>query len=270
VAARAGLRDQHGRFETGEAGRQYRKTTDLAAEIMTTFDRPWRWPVRVLFDAFDLCPSVTKPCENKRLSWFSVAARNRTFTPDRGRRATLGRLAPGWRRHEARTVRMPRARGPARRRIASADGDLARIGRVRWVASQRPHAPWRHRVVFATNARREARAVVSVSERRWEMEVMFKERRSDLGPGDDPRRDEPAIVRHLRRCARAHLRRTRHAMDRVAEQARKAHQEVAWPPMSIRRESLRRTIHRDPIRRRVGGRRHRRRRQTLEPYLPAA
>jgi len=152
------------------AGRQYRKTTDIAAQIITTFDLPWRLQVRVLFDAFYLCPSVTRSCENKRFSWFSVAARNRTFTRDRNRRAKLGRLAPGWLRHEARTVRMPRARGYARMRIASADGYLARIGMVRLVASKRPQDPWRNLVVFATNARLDARVIVSVYERRWDIE----------------------------------------------------------------------------------------------------
>ena len=231
---------------------------------------PWRLQVRVLFDAFYLCPSVTKSCENKRFSWFSVAARNRTFTRDRGRRAKLGSLAPGWLRHEARTVRMPRARGWARMRIASADGYLARIGPVRLVASKRPQDPWRNMVIFATNARLDARAIVSVYERRWDIEVMFKELRSDLGLGDYQMLDEQAIVRHLHLCALAHLLLTRHAMERMAEQARKANEEVALPPMSIRRESLRMTIRRDQIRRLVGGRSHRSLRQKLEPYLLAA
>jgi len=252
------------------AGRQYRKTTDIAAQIITTFDLPWRLQVRVLFDAFYLCPSVTRSCENKRFSWFSVAARNRTFTRDRNRRAKLGRLAPGWLRHEARTVRMPRARGYARMRIASADGYLARIGMVRLVASKRPQDPWRNLVVFATNARLDARVIVSVYERRWDIEVMFKELRSDLGLGDYQMLDEQAIVRHLHLCALAHLLLTRHAMERMAEQARKANQEVALPPMSIRRESLRTAIRHDQIRRLVGGPRHRRLRRKLEPYLLAA
>jgi hypothetical protein len=252
------------------AGRKYRKTTDIAAEIITSFDLPWRLQVRVLFDAFYLCPQVTKSCGNKQFLWFSVAARNRTFTRDQGRRAKLGRIAPGWLRHGARTVRMPRARGTAKMRIASADGYLAHIGRVRLVASKRPYDPWRKLVVFATNARLDARAIVSVYERRWDIEVMFKELRSDLGLGDYQMLDEQAIVRHVHLCALAHLLLTRHAMERVAEQAKKANQEVAPWPMSIRRESLRTAIRRDQIKRLVGGRTHRSLRQKLEPYLLAA
>jgi hypothetical protein len=252
------------------AGPRYRKTTEIAAEIIATFELPWRLKVRVLFDAFYLCPTVAKRCQNRGFAWFSVAARNRSFRADRGRRAKLGRLAPGWLRHRARRVRMRRARGHATMRIASVDGHLSRIGRVRLVASKRPRDRWRNLVIFATNARMEPRQIVSVYERRWDIEVMFKELRSDLGLGDYQMLDERAIVRHLHLCALAHLLLTRHAMERVAAQARKAHEEVALPPMSIRRESLRTAIRRDQIRRLVGGRNHRRLRSRLEPYLMAA
>jgi len=262
---------------------EYRKTTDIAAEIIATFELPWRLKVRVLFDAFYLCPQVAKTCQDQGFFWFSVAARNRSFRRDGGRQAKLGALAPGWLRHGARCVRMPRARGYAKMRIASVDGHLSRIGRVRLVAGKRPRDPWRNLVIFATNARMDARQIVTVYERRWDIEVMFKELRSDLGLGDYQMLDERAIVRHVHLCgdpnrhpvrlgtpALAHLLLTRHAMEGVGAQARKANQEVALPPMSIRRESLRTAIRRDQIRRLVGGRRHRTLRRKLEPYLLAA
>jgi len=252
------------------AGRHYRKTTDIAAEIIAAFDTPWPLKVRVLFDAFYLCPQVAKTCRTRGFLWFSVAARNRTFRRDGGRRAKLGMVAPGWLRHGARSIRMPRARGSAKLRITSVDGHLSRIGRVRLVASKRPRDPWRNLVIFATNASMDARQIVSVYERRWDIEVMFKELRSDLGLGDYQMLDEQAIVRHVHLCALAHLLLTRHALERVAAQARKANQEVALPPMSIRRESLRMAIRRDQIKRLVGGPKHRTLRAKLEPYLLAA
>ncbi len=252
------------------AGPGYRKTTDIAADIIASFALPWQLKVRVLFDSFYLCPQVTKACESKGFLWFSVAARNRTFIRDRGRRGKLGALAPGWLRHGARSVRMPRARGYAKLRICSVDGYLSRIGRVRLVASKRPRDPWRNLVIFASNARLDARALVQVYERRWDIEVMFKELRSDLGLGDYQMLDAHAIVRHVHLCALAHLLLTRHAMERMAAQARKAHEKVELPPLSIRRESLRTTIRRTQIRRLVGGRNHRSLRRKLEPYLLAA
>ena len=265
------------------AGRDYRKTTEIAAAMIGAFDLPWDLQVRVLFDAFYLSGPVTKACREKGFLWFSVAARNRSFRADRGRRAKLGALAPGWLRHGARAVRLPRARGHAKMRIASADGHLSRIGRVRLVAGKRPRDPWRNLVIFATNAKMDARQIVTIYERRWDIERMFKELRSDLGWGDYQMLDERAIVRHVHLCgdpnrqtsrlgspALAHLLLTRHAMERMAAQAKKAHQQVALPPMSIRRESLRTALRRDQIRRLLGGRKHRALRAKLEPYLLAA
>lgn len=252
------------------APRAYRKTTDIAAEIVATLDLPWALQVRVRFDAFYLCSPMVTLCRQKGYLWFSVAARNRSFRRDRGRPAPLGALAPGWLRHEARSIRMPRARGSVPMRIASVDGELSRIGPGRLVASKRPRDPWRKLVIFATNARMAAREIVTVYERRWAIEVMFREWRSDLGLGEYQMLDEHAIIRHVHLCALAHLLLTRHAMERMVEQARKANHEVALPPMSIRRECLRATLRRDQVRRLLGGRRYRRLRSTLEPYLLAA
>ena len=253
-----------------EAGQSYRKTTDIAAQVIAQLDLPWPLKVRVLFDAFYLCPQVTKTCENKGFLWFSVAARNRTFTRDGGRRAKLGQLAPGWLKHLAKTVHMPRARGKRVMRITKIDGQLARIGGVRLVVSKRPRDPSKHMLVLATNAKMDARTIVSVYERRWDIEVMFKQLRSDLGLGNYQMLDEQAIVRHLHLCALAHLLLTRHALDCMDAQARTPHQEVTLEPMSRRRESLRTAIRRDQIRRLVPGRKHRALRKKLEPYLLAA
>lgn len=253
-----------------DAGKAFLKSTEIAAAIIEQLNLPWRLKVRVLFDAFYLCPVVSKACENKGFLWFSVAARNRAFTRNRGKRGKIGQLAPGWLKHQARTVHMPRARGKRVLRIAKVDGRLARIGDVRLVVSKRPGERWRNLVVFATNAKMDARSIVSLYERRWDIEVMFKELRTDLGLGDYQMLDEQAIVRHLHLCALAHLLLTRHALDRVDEQARKANQEVALPTMSHRRDALRTALRRDQIRRLVGGQQHRSLRNKLEPYLLAA
>lgn len=251
-------------------GAQYRKMTDIAAGFIAGLDLPWRLKVHVLFDAFYLSPKLTKICESKGFLWFSVAARNRSFRRDRGRCGKLGDTAPGWLRHEARSVRLPRARGLVRMRIASVDGHLSRIGRVRLVVRKRSREPWKNMVIVATNTRMDARRIVTIYERRWAIEVMFKELRSDLGLSDYQMLDEQAIVRHLHLCALAHLLLTRHAMERMNAQARMAHHEVALPPLSIRRESLRATIRHEQLWRLVGGRQHRALRKKLEPYLMAA
>lgn len=253
-----------------DSGVEFRKITQIGADLVAKFDLPWSLKVRVLFDAYYLCPPVTNACENKGFDWLSVASRNRTFCRDGGRRAKLGQLAPGWLRHMSRMVRMPRSRGSITQRIASVDGVLSHIGRVRLVAAKRPRDRWGNMVVFATNRKWDARKIVSIYERRWDIEVMFKHLRTDLGLGDYQMLDEQGIVRHLHLCALAHLLLTHHAMEGVGAQARKATDKVALPTMSIRQESLRTVIRREQVKRLVGGSEHRRLRKKLEPYLMAA
>lgn len=260
-----------------DAGKDYRKLTRIAAELISELDfsalpalRGLK--ARVLFDAFYLCPAVTKACESKGFSWFSVASRNRTFRRGpKGRQAKLGALAGGWLRHEGRTVRMPRSRGRRELRIAGVDGVLHSIGPARLVASKRPGDPWKNLVIFATNETKlSPREIVSIYERRWDIEVMFKELRTNLGWGDYQMLDEHAIVNHQHLCALAHLLLTHHSMDAVGAQARTPNEEVPLPPMSIRRENLRQAIRRDQIVRLLSGAEHRYLRRKVEPYLTAA
>ena len=103
----------------GQPGPRYRKLTDLAAEMILQFDAPAGLKVRVLFDAFYLCPQVVKAAEKRGFVWFSVAAKNRCFKRDgeKGRGRKIADLAPGLIKHHGRFVRMKRSRGTAKLKI---------------------------------------------------------------------------------------------------------------------------------------------------------
>lgn len=126
----------------GHSGGRYRKLTDMAAGMIRELLAPEGLKVRVLFDAFYLCPTVTRACTDKDFTFFSVAQKNRCFTTTNGKRRSIRKLAPGLIRHHGRNVRMKRARKTAKLRLASVDGTLSRIGRVRLVLSKRPRNPW--------------------------------------------------------------------------------------------------------------------------------
>lgn len=160
----------------GHPGPRHRKRTDMAAAMAKAFDPPAGVKVRVLFDAFYLCPQVAKACRGKGFTFLSVAGRNRSFTPDgskgkRGKRRRIGALMPGLIRHRGKGVRMTRSRTTTttttRLRIAVADGRLSRIGRVRMVVSKRPRGPWRSCVAIVTNGTGlRPRQVVAICEMR--------------------------------------------------------------------------------------------------------
>lgn len=251
---------------------RYRKLTDMAAALVRDFQPPRAgMKVRVLFDAFYLCPTVTHACQDKGFSFFSVAQRNRMFTTDNGKRRSLKNLMPGLLKHRGRNVRMKRSRGHAKLRIAGVDGHLSRIGQVRLVASKRPAGPWRRTVAIVTNETKlDPRRVVAIYETRWLIEVLFKELRQDLGLGDYQMLAEDGIVHHLHVCCLAHLLLTHRCLTGLGAQAKKADEQVKLPPMNVRLRSLREAIAKDHIRRLVKGPEHARLRTRLYDHLLAA
>jgi hypothetical protein len=259
----------------GRPGPRYRKLTDMAAAMVKAFRAPEGVKVRVLFDAFYLCPQVARACEGNGFTFFSVAARNRTFTTDGGKRRAKGksiaRLMPGLIRHKGRRVRMRRSRGHATLRIASADGHLSRIGRVRMVVSKRPRGPWKKCIAVVTSETGlRPRQVVAIYERRWLIEVLFKELRQDLGLADYQMIAEEGVLHHLHVCCLAHLLLTHRSLEALRAKAKEGHQQVTLPPMSTRLADLRAHIARDQIERLVNGEQHAALRQKLCDYLLAA
>ena len=258
----------------GQPGPRYRKLTDLAAQMIREFAPPAGVKVRVLFDAFYLSPIVTRACESKEFSYFSVAAKNRSFRAQgsKGRGRKIGLLAPGLIRQRGKNVRMKRSRGIAKLRLVSVDGHLSRIGRVRMVLSKRPGERWKTTVAIVTNETGlGAREVVSIYELRWNIEVLFKELEVDLGLGDYQVLSEDGILKHLHLCCLAHLVLTHHSLEAAGAQATKANQQARLPTMNQRLENLRDDIRREQMQRlfRQGGS-HKHVRQKVEQYLRAA
>ena len=261
----------------GHPGPRYRKLTDMAAAMVKAFAAaaPEGVKVRVLFDAFYLCPQVARACENNGFTFFSVAARNRTFTTDAGKRRckrkSIARLMPGLIRHKGRRVRMKRSRGHATLRIASADGHLSRIGRVRMVVSKRPRGPWKKCIAIVTSETGlRPRQVVAIYETRWLIEVLFKELRQDLGLADYQMIAEEGVLHHLHVCCLAHLLLTHRSLDALGAKAKEGHEQVTLPPMSARLADLRARIARDQIESLFKGEQHAALRQKLCDYLQAA
>jgi SRSO17 transposase len=258
----------------GQAGTpRYRKLTHMAAAMIQALQPPVAgMKVRVLFDAFYLCPTVTRACEGRGFTFFSVASRNRNFTTDNRKRRKIAALMPGLIRHRGKGVRMRRSRGKqARLRIAAVDGHLSRIGRVRMVVSKRPRGPWKKCIAIVTNETRlQARQIVEVYERRWLIEVLFKELAQDLGLGDYQMLQTDGIVHHLHVCCLAHLLLTHQSIEGFGAQARKADEQVEMPPMSQRLAELRSRTTRDQVLRLVKGDQHAALRKKLCDHLIAA
>jgi SRSO17 transposase len=249
--------------------KRYRKITEMAAQIVRDFPEFPGLSVRVLFDAFYLSPVLTRACQARGFDWFSVAARNRNFTPQRGgRRRKLADWVKGFLLHNGQRVRMRRSRGWVWMKIASCEGVLSRIGTVRVVVSKRPRDVWKNLVVFVTNATQlKARAMVAIYEHRWDIEVLFKELKGTLGLGAYQVLNEQGICHHLRLCGLTHVWLTRHSLDAMDAKARKA-KELSLPPLNQRLESLRAHLHHEQFQRVLHRTRNPRLRRKLQKCLP--
>ena len=229
--------------------------------------------IRVLFDAFYLTPVVIRACETRGFSWFSVASKNRTLARDgsKGPRRRLMDMVGGLLKHQGRNVRMRRARGRARFRIAMVDGRLKGIGPVRLVVRKRLGAPLKTSTAMVTNQRSlDGRKILSIYEGRWRIEELFKELRSGLGLGEYQVMSREGILHHLHLCGLVHLLLTHHSIDAVGAQPKKANHEVTLPPMSRRLDALRHLIRADQVRKLLKGEPNVRRRQKLKQWLLAA
>jgi SRSO17 transposase len=258
----------------GQPGPRYRKLTDLAAQMIRQFPAPAGLKIRVLFDAFYLCPQVVLACQKRGFTWFSVAAKNRCFRRDgqSGRGRKIADLVCGLIKHHGRFVRMKRSRGTARLKIAAVNGHLSRIGPVRMVVSKRPQETWKTTIAIVTNSLgTDARTIVATYERRWNIEVLFKDLEQSLGLGDYQMLHERAIVNHLHLVCLAHLMLTHHALDGVGEKAIASNKEVRLPSVEQRIANLRQAVRDEQIRKFFSkGDLHPRYRKRLDKILRAA
>jgi len=229
-----------------QAGTDYRKINQIAADMIRSFQPPKGLKVRVLFDAFYLAPNVVRACESRGFTWFSVASKNRKLTRRHCQTRTIKEFAPGVLKHNSRRVRLRRARCWRWLKIACVDGTLKRLGRVRMVLSKRPGDPWKKTLAVATNeGKLPAREIMAIYEKRWNIEVLFKELRNSLGLCDYQVLRRHAIERHLHLSCMAHLVLTHHGLKAEGAQAKQKDKEVSLPPMSKRLENLRASIRHD-------------------------
>ena len=228
-----------------QAGANYRKLTQIAIGIIQRFPTLMETKVRVLFDAAYLAVGVTKACESKGFTWFSVAARNRNLHR-RGQKKQLKQLAPGVLRYHGHRVRIKRSRGWRWMKIASVVGTLGKTGEVRLVCSKRSGPSSKELLSVVTNElNMKPREIIKTYEKRWNVEVLFKELRNSLGLGEYQILSRTAIERHLHLSCMAHQTLTHQAIQEKGAQAKQENKEVILPTLNQRLQNFRQRVNHD-------------------------
>ena len=179
-------------------GVPFRKTTELAAELISSFESPLRGhPVRVLFDSFYLCAKVVRACRKRGFHFISTLKNNRNLLRG-GRVLKAGtNKRSRFRRGRKRTATVGGSKGT--KVFDYVDGgvfDLKGIGAVRVVYSRRRGEKAIAGLVTDCVHMSGGR-IIGEYVRRWSIEVFFKDAKQLLGLGQYQNRSRRAHVTHL-------------------------------------------------------------------------
>jgi len=179
----------------------YAKLTQMAATIIREADfrgLSSSRNVTVLFDAFYLCPTVTRACADKGWHYIGVGKSNRCFVPDRGDGTVkkLGKYGQNVLRRDGCWRTIEGLKSSHRYRIAERIGHLRGLGEVKVVFSRRRGE--RKSVALVTDdLRATATGVVRQYLKRWAVELLIKDEKQHLGLGDYRVKRYRAVVRYL-------------------------------------------------------------------------
>ena len=147
-------------------------------------------------------------------------------------------------------------------------GTLGRTGEVRLVVSKRSKRGGRELLSVVTNeVTMKPRQILATYERRWSIEVLFKELRTSLGLGEYQVLRRTAIERHLHLSCAAHQTLTHQALKDEGAQATQKDKEVVLPALGDRIQSFRHRVNRDRTDRMLNQIKDKKRKQKVRYYL---
>lgn len=224
-----GFRPYVKKQDAPKLGRPFRKVTELAAELIRTFDAPDGWDVVVLFDTFYLCQRVVNACREKKFAWVSCLKSNRVLHRG-GRKLKAGKYVK-----HALSGRSTLGRQTVHHRqttYETADAgwlDLSHIGYVHLVCSRRKGEPRRLGLVTESKELSVSAMVRGYAERWW-IEQFFKDAKQHLGLGQYQNGSMRADVNHTYLVCFAYA--------LLTHLSRKAHGEKGKPKNAAAKTSL--------------------------------
>jgi hypothetical protein len=186
----------------GEPRVEFRKITELGADMVRQVTFPSPGQGIVLFDCYYLCPAVISACKDREFPYIGAAKKNRNFFPD-GRdrdKRKLGSYGANVLHKDGQEATVD----GKKYRLAERVGRLSKAGRVKLVFSRRPRE--RSWIALATNYLSWGKKkVLSHYLTRWGIEVFWKMSKQYLGLGDYQVLRYRAVERYLHLVLIAHI-----------------------------------------------------------------
>jgi SRSO17 transposase len=178
-------------------GLDFKKTTQLAAELISEFKPPQGVNVRVLFDSYYLCPVVVKSCRKKNFRFVSTLKSNRNLYKN-GRKLKAGSYGSRLvRRRRKNICRINKAKGHVKYAYVDAGWiEVSDLGKLHVVFS-RKNREQKVLGLVTDDTKLSARQMIHNYNDRWSIEVFFKDSKQLLGLGQYQNVSYGAAVTHL-------------------------------------------------------------------------
>lgn len=201
-------------------GIRFRKSTEMAADLIASFRPPAGVKVRVLFDSFYLCPVVVNACRKQGFRFVSTLKANRNLYKN-GRKLKAGKYGPNLFRGDARkTLVVPKKQDSVTFTYVDAGWlDVSGLGRLHGVFS-RKNAERKTVGLVTDDPLLSAAGVIRAYSARWSIEVFFKDAKQLLGLGQYQNGSYRAAVTHLHLVCFAHALLTHLAIERRGEKGK--------------------------------------------------
>jgi SRSO17 transposase len=208
-------------------GLPFRKTTELAAQLIRELQVPAGVKVVVLFDAYYLCRTVVQACREQHFHFASTLKSNRSlFKP--GWKLKAGRYGRNlFRRRRTDTLVIAKPHGKARYRFVDAGWlELSCLGRLHVVFSRKGSARKILGLVTDDPALSAAQ-LIQTYDRRWTIEQWVKDLKQLLGLGHYQNRPYRAAVIHLHLVCFAYALLTHLRIERTGAQGHRTRDKAA-------------------------------------------
>jgi hypothetical protein len=227
-------------------GIPFKKTTQLAAELIKAFQPPKDVKITVLFDSYYLRPTVVKACRRKGFSFIAPLKSNRNLFRN-GRKLKAGRYGMQLMKRRPAVRKLRLKRSDRTRVYEFVDAGWMRVGdlgKLHVVFSRTAGA--REVTGFVTeDAKMSAREILAAYSQRWSIEVAIKAAKQLLGLGQYQNGAYHAAVIHLHLVWFAFALLTHVAISCEGAQGKKKREPVASRSIGQLQDELRRIVWED-------------------------
>jgi SRSO17 transposase len=226
-------------------GIPFRKTTELAAQLIRECKAPAGVTVMVLFDAYYLCDTVVKACRERRFHFASTLKSNRSLFKH-GWKLKAGRYGRNLcRRRRTDTLDMAKPAGPVRYRFVDAGWlEVSKLGPLHVVFSRKGTAQ-KILGLVTDDPKLPAADIIRTYDKRWTIEQWLKDVKQLLGLGHYQNRPYWAAVTHLHLVCFAYALLTHLRIERHGAQGQRTRHKAADLSTAAAQDHLRQLLWED-------------------------